>query len=182
MSRATSCGMGLQKCSEAVENQSKHTVLTHLFTFGAFQSTNTICSLARDKTRCYKGTGKLKSEESLIMVIFACSDVDNGISANYGVPKHISNQISATDVWLLGHQRIPYSHKRLLTWFSRWGWWSLPIPCAGLRFPSIKLTSKNIFSKKTFPQMPCQHTEFAWVFTEKTVLELCTDTWEVNPF
>lgn len=115
MSQAMSCGMGLQKCSEAVENQSKHMVLTHLFTFGAFQSTNTICSLARDKTRCYKGTGKLKSEESLIMVIFACSDVDNGISANYGVPKHISNEISATDVRLLGHQRIPYSHKRLLT-------------------------------------------------------------------
>lgn len=48
------------------ENQSKRAVLTHLFTFGALQSTNTICSLAGDKTRCYKGIGKLKSEESLI--------------------------------------------------------------------------------------------------------------------
>lgn len=77
----------MQKCSEAVENKLNRGVLTHLFTFSAFQSTNAICSLAEDKTRCYKGIGKLKTEESLITMIFASSDVDNNISANCDVPK-----------------------------------------------------------------------------------------------
>ena len=116
MSRGASCGTSLQKCSEAVENQSKCSGLTHLFTFGAFQSTNTICSLGGDKTGCYNGIGKLKSEESLFTVIFASSTVDCSIFANWDVPKHIANQISAADIWLLGHQRVPYSHKPDLLW------------------------------------------------------------------
>lgn len=89
--RGASCGTRLLKCSEAVEDQPKGAVSTHLFTFGAFQSTNTVRSLAGEKTRCYKGVSKLESEESLITVIFASSDVDSGISANCDVPKRIAN-------------------------------------------------------------------------------------------
>lgn len=58
----TLCRTGLQKHLDAIENQTKHRVLTHLFTFGAFQPTNTICSLGEDKTRCYMVRVSLRLE------------------------------------------------------------------------------------------------------------------------